>query len=144
MAKHEIVIEHGNTSNSKLFLKGGDEISVKNGDKIIWSITAPNVKSFRIEKKDDSEEIFSILNRPPSRHTNKGEGRVKYIVQDGTEYEYSIFWKAEGDNDTEYKYDPKISVNSTLHGHANTLFIILIFVAGLFSLNFFRKKMKNR
>jgi hypothetical protein len=146
MKTHEIVIT-GVDVNGRLELiidgKNGQEIIVEKGDKVVWSIAANNVNSFRIEEKEDgSEQIFALLYRPPKRHTKKGSARVSLLNRKGAEYKYSIWWKAK-ESTPEREHDPKITINPALHGSIAKLLIlwvISILMLVVVALMFWRKK----
>jgi hypothetical protein len=92
-----------------------------------------------------STNIFS--DNPPRRqdgpHSKNWRAKVNRNAPRGAEYNYDIVWvpKAGGGTKT---YDPKIAVNSRFIDPAKVFFIILSIIAGLFSLEFLRRKMKNR
>ena len=111
MAKH-IKILSGDSTSEILELDSSDPIYVDKGEKVTWSIKGSthqtNVASFYIEEKENTEQIFLFLYRPPRNHTKNGGGLVNPFVRDGAEYEYSIHWiDSQGKNCT---HDPKISV----------------------------------
>ncbi len=116
MATHSIEIKGSNTTNGKLILydngirlpdDGSSEAEV--GDEINWTISDPNVFSFRIEKKDNSQNIWKTLHHPPSHHTKNGGGRVGGKWAAGKKYRYTIHWKIS-ETDPEKHFDPIISI----------------------------------
>ena len=112
----DITIGYGDTSTGsdrgKLILYPPDTDSVLKGQKVTWSIdqSGSNVFSFRIEKKNDSKEIFKAFRHPPSAHTQRGTGTVRSIfIKNYDEYNYTIYWKTTKDG-PEYVFDPKIAI----------------------------------
>ena len=107
--QYDIVIIDGDTATHNLVLNPSGTLEVKRGDKVNWSIATAKVKSFRIEKKEKSKDIFALLDKPPKKHTKKGSGKIGHYPKDHTIYDYSIWWIPEGGED-ELEYDPKILI----------------------------------
>ena len=131
MANHKIVIETANESNGKLGLDPEDTVYVDSWDKVTWSITADNVVSFYIEHKRDTDDIFFFLDKPPSKHTKEGSGRVKLFPRAGAEYEYAIHWKDR--NNMSHTFDPKIAVDP-IQNNSKLILGVVIGLLGLLSL----------
>ena len=140
----EIVIIEANSSTRDLVLNPSGTVVVKRGDKVTWSITATNVESFRIEKKESSKEIFALLDKPPKKQTKKGSGRVGLYPKDYTEYEYSIFWiPVHGTKELEY--DPKISIMPSTGIILRLILGLISACIGFLTLKFlFGKKRKKK
>jgi len=105
---HEIVIE--GTSGDSLILNPSGTVEVHKKDIVEWSITAANVKSFKIENKEREDKVFSEFDKPPRHYTRKGSGKVKAHAPEKKEYyRYSIHWKDTSGE--EHTFDPVISIN---------------------------------
>lgn len=113
--QYDIEIIDGDTSTHDLVLNPSGIVEVRRGDKVNWSIATAKVKSFRIEKKKKSEDIFARFDKPPKNQTKKGSGKVGHYPKDHTIYDYSIWWIPEGGTD-ELEYDPKISIMPSIGG----------------------------
>lgn len=107
MAK-KIEILDSDPATGKLVLYPGDFLEAGILATIEWSIKDPKVHSFRIEPKEGTQNIFSFLDPPPSKHVQKGKGSVGLFAF-GKVYKYSIFWKNSATS-KEYEYDPIISI----------------------------------
>lgn len=141
--QYDIVIEEANSFNGHLVLNPSGTVYVKRGHKVNWSIAAPNVQSFRIEKKETSKEIFSLLDKPPKKQTKKGSGVVGLYPKDHIIYDYSIWWIPEGRTD-ELEYDPKIAIMpSTDPEFLEMAVAIISAVAGLLMFRFLHKKFRR-
>ncbi len=148
-AVHNIFIEKSHTSSSTLELSDrGRRTWIAGGDTVKWHIRAKSrAARIRIEKKDDSPEIFSTVPHPQGALWT---GVIKPVPEECTEWEYSIFWKADGSDD-ELEYDPKISVMPSKRFAPKKLLIALFsvfaglfsFFLGLFSVQLLRRN-KNR
>ena len=135
-------IVSGNTEDHSVVLKP-DPATIKGWGRkrVTWSIgsTATTVKSFRIEKKGESPQLFQWINREPRKQTRKGNGRLKNIRQD-TVYVYSIIWEDNMGNPT-HIFDPKIAVKPSPNRLLEQLiYIVYALLAILISFQTFRNK----
>ena len=141
---YDIVIEEANQSNGHLVLNPSGTLRVKRGHKVNWIISAPNVQSYRIAKKELSPEVFSLLDKPPKKQTRKGSGIVGLYPRNNTIYEYSIFWIPKGEKD-ELEYDPKISIMPSIGGEFLLEFMVAAVSAiiGLLTFIFLNKRFRK-
>ena len=134
---------NGNLIDSTLLLEPNLEtINVYRLRKVTWIIdSSSNVDSFRIEKKDTSQEIFFFGLEQSSHHTRSGEGTVGPSIATGTEYSYTIFWIKKMET-TERKFDPKLAVISSSFAPMEWMIYIVYAILALLSFSVFRTAKK--
>ncbi len=140
MPNRPITISASDSSDGKLTLSDRGHTKASRGDSVSWHIgNNSGVDSITsIQKKPGSIEIFSI---PPRRQGTNWKGQISSTAPVNAEYEYSIFWLADGKSG-QNEYDPKISVkpSTLLFKKKSTLFSLALF--GLLSLVFLRRNKK--
>lgn len=108
-----IKIKRGNSMNNTLTLEPANTVNVFNGSVVTWiidPILTSNVDSFRIEKKENSPEIFRNDHLPPRTHAQRASGTVDNLSE--RIYNYNIFWRKRGDPKSmkERRFDPKLAL----------------------------------
>lgn len=138
-----ITIVSGNPQDGTLVLKPADDpVPVCRGRQVTWAIDpSSNVDTFRIEKKNESEQIFAIGFYPSSRRTKHTWGTVGITGRKGKPYNYTIYWKMKGETG-ERRFDPKLAIKSTSIALMEWLIYIVYAVLFLFSFRVFRTAKK--
>jgi hypothetical protein len=136
----KIIIKDSNTTTKELTLDPIDP-PAKKLQKVKWVIEDEKVASFRIEEKEDSDNIFAFFDQPPSGHVKEGGARVG-LPRNEAVYNYTIVWKAtNGDPNIEYRFDPKISIDPS---QANLILLISSIVGILGIIIYWRMNRFNR
>lgn len=116
--KRVIAIVDSNAETQELVLqyegkdgkKPGSDIEAYPLDKIVWELRDPKVYSYRIEPKEDSNNIWHFWNGPPKNQTrDKTETAGVGFFAKNKKFKYSIIWKVSADG-PDLVYDPIIAI----------------------------------
>ena len=141
----KIKITFGDTIKDTLALNPYGIDTAYRGKKVTWLIdtgaSAKIVKSFSIEIKPKSHNVFADTAPPPAKKTRDGYGRITDSASG--EYTYSILWVDTIDTTRKHTYDPKIAIMPSTFTKEQIIYIAYGLIALILSLRFFSKRTKK-